>query len=348
MQQHYHNFGFTTEQQRQPFVRAPVRRQYRSRTPVREGTTTAAQPTTTAIPHYSNQQQTLPAPTDLPPTQPPTTATTAHPQQHTEVINIDDDNETQDVGDQAPTTPIELVQQYQQELAAASPPTTPRLTPSKRPPPDPTPGETPQLHPEASGSMDQDIGQQTTPHTTTDTHTQSTAPHSTLNTNKVTQFNVANTTTTCKQSASSTDNIETRPTCTQHSTTHWQQHTLAPLIYHDEGITLADRHFDGTEDVYMPQPCTTYFTAYQASNDYEGDGMSDDTDASQDDMRTSPTTTTGNHHNENGSVNEPKLTRQQQKALDKEIPWRTIVDRGGNYLQAFVDAAKSEEKSWMQ
>ena len=77
----------------------------------------------------------------------------------------------------------------------------------------------------------------------------------------------------------------------------------------------------------MPYPHTACFQAYKASASYTGDGVSDDTDASQDNMSTSVT------------PGQP-LTRQQQKALDKELPWRVIVDKGGDYLAAFIQAAR--------
>ena len=48
--------------------------------------------------------------------------------------------------------------------------------------------------------------------------------------------------------------------------------------------------------------------------------MSEDSDASQDDMSTS-------------------TAPQTPLTLDKELPRRVIVDRGGDYLAAFISAA---------
>ena len=124
----------------------------------------------------------------------------------------------------------------------------------------------------------------------------------------------------------------------QHSRQHCKFHrtaTQASMTYTTEGIELRDKHFDGTEEIYMPHKSNTCFKAYQTNAEYEGDGISDDSDVSQDDMSTS-------------KAQQPSLTRQQQKALDKELPWRTIMERGGDYLQAFIDATKAEETSWMQ
>ena len=44
----------------------------------------------------------------------------------------------------------------------------------------------------------------------------------------------------------------------------------------------------------------------------------------------------------------PKLTRQERKALDKEIPWQSILKMDKASINALVDAAKAEEKSWQQ
>ena len=44
-----------------------------------------------------------------------------------------------------------------------------------------------------------------------------------------------------------------------------------------------------------------------------------------------------------GYINETFLTRQEQKALEREIPWQDIVNKGGKYLEAFVKAAQEEE-----
>ena len=50
----------------------------------------------------------------------------------------------------------------------------------------------------------------------------------------------------------------------------------------------------------------------------------------------------------NSKPQQSPLTRQQQKALDKELPWRVIVEKGGDYLAEFIKAAQDEEKSWMR
>ena len=45
-------------------------------------------------------------------------------------------------------------------------------------------------------------------------------------------------------------------------------------------------------------------------------------------------------------ANPTTMTRKEQKALDREIPWREIVSKGGKYLEEFVGAAQKECTSW--
>ena len=47
-------------------------------------------------------------------------------------------------------------------------------------------------------------------------------------------------------------------------------------------------------------------------------------------------------------VNTMQLTRKEQKALDREISWREITAKGGEYLQAFKEAAEKEFKCWAE
>ena len=42
----------------------------------------------------------------------------------------------------------------------------------------------------------------------------------------------------------------------------------------------------------------------------------------------------------------PLMTRQQQKALDRELPWRTILSKDKSYVAEFEKAIKKEETSW--
>ena len=42
----------------------------------------------------------------------------------------------------------------------------------------------------------------------------------------------------------------------------------------------------------------------------------------------------------------PELTRQQRKALDREIPWREILERNPEDVQAFVAALRKEADNW--
>ena len=49
----------------------------------------------------------------------------------------------------------------------------------------------------------------------------------------------------------------------------------------------------------------------------------------------------------NGKVNRA-LTRQEQKALDKEVPWQAIMEMEPHIVQEYVKSAQAEESSWNQ
>ncbi|CAJ1397606.1 unnamed protein product [Effrenium voratum] len=112
---------------------------------------------------------------------------------------------------------------------------------------------------------------------------------------------------------------------------------LKPAYHHDDGVIQAPPGWDGSNEIYMPNNPNRAFLAYQQEKTYVGTGESEDEEPACEDLRDGTP----------GYLNETFLTRQEQKALDREIPWRDIVDKGGKYLEAFVKAAQEEEKSWM-
>ena len=73
----------------------------------------------------------------------------------------------------------------------------------------------------------------------------------------------------------------------------------------------------------MPNNPNRAFLAYQQEKTYVGTGESEDEEPGCEDLRDGTP----------GYLNETFLTRQEQKALDREIPWRDIVDKGGKYLR---------------
>ncbi|CAK9013314.1 Integrase catalytic domain-containing protein [Durusdinium trenchii] len=284
-----HTFGMTSEQLRRPAVRTPVRRPHRSRTPSR-----AAPPLGDTAPH--EQARLTTAGTVTPPLPVPAIDTSQVP------IPVSDD-EPDNLGTQVPQTPEELRQPASIPATAAGS-TSSRMLPAKRPgSPLPDTHRTRELEGHTSAAS-------TSRHTTEQRHAEE-KPHSSLATVHTAQGNPH-----CQPTANTVVRVQ------QYSPEHCKFHRTAqqaPMNASDEGITLIDKHFDGTTDIYMPYPHTACFQAYKASASYTGDGVSDDTDASQDNMSTSVT------------PGQP-LTRQQQKALDKELPWRVIVDKGGDYL----------------
>ena len=103
-----------------------------------------------------------------------------------------------------------------------------------------------------------------------------------------------------------------------------------------DGIHLLPEGFDGSNDIYMPYAHKVYMNAYRKDKDYHGTGSSDESDADTEDFRGKKTQIA------------PTLTRQERKALDKEIPWQTILKMDQPSIKAYVEAAQAEERSWIQ
>eukprot|EP00913_Durusdinium_trenchii_P028676 g26892.t1 len=97
-----------------------------------------------------------------------------------------------------------------------------------------------------------------------------------------------------------------------------------------------DDGFDGTEEIKMPYSTHSCLNAYRQSPDYNGNGDSDDSEDGGPDLR-------GLQPSE-----APALSRIEQKALDKELPWQFIMQQSEEYIEAFVKSAQDEESSWNQ
>eukprot|EP00438_Fugacium_kawagutii_P029741 Skav215795 [mRNA] locus=scaffold3885:36272:44804:+ [translate_table: standard] len=108
------------------------------------------------------------------------------------------------------------------------------------------------------------------------------------------------------------------------------------FISYDDGIQHDDGSFDGSPDVFMPNPHRAFMNAYRNDAEYTGNGDSDISDAEVEDFR-----------GERDAI-PPTLTRQEQKALDKEIPWQKILQMDKKSIEAFVQSAKKEEAAWQQ
>ena len=118
-------------------------------------------------------------------------------------------------------------------------------------------------------------------------------------------------------------------------------HTVAlthnHLIYNTaDGIHTQEDGFDGTETIKMPHNAHTCLNAYRRSPDYAGNGDSEESEDGGPDLR---------GLKPSGS---PPLSRIEQKALDKELPWQFIMQQSEEYIQAFVKSAQDEEASWNQ
>ena len=369
--QRTHNlFGFTQEQAREPNIRTPVRKPRRSRTPVRSlqiGATAPAQQDAAAS---SSQQQGSARQAETAHT---TTAlrSTEGEQNVPQTEHIDPTQED-DIINIGPTGPAQIaasVPQTPEDLASTG--SANRLTPSKRP------GEDLDAPAEAgtarsfsslynrntrllrhkhsvyilSNDMDMEANrhQQQTPEHETWARldlqndkiqtTESNGPRK----NQIIHRRIWKTNGQLLYDKPYTQQEDHQTFLTSKADTITEL-TYVPdskdayfnnLQVTEDGIHLTSDGFDGTQDIYMPVNHTYFHKVYKSSAGYDGDGQSDDNDAEFDDMRVG-----------NKAAPSPALSRIEQKALDKELPWRFILEQDQEYINAFVQSAKDEEASW--
>ena len=95
-------------------------------------------------------------------------------------------------------------------------------------------------------------------------------------------------------------------------------------------IYPVEQYWDGRPSLPVPEK-SVVFRSFAA--EVEGEPMS--SDSSDDDaQRKEPSTLA-------------KMTRQERKALDREVPWRQIMKQDKETIQAYVEANIKEYKSWM-
>lgn len=105
------------------------------------------------------------------------------------------------------------------------------------------------------------------------------------------------------------------------------------FISYDHELETFDPGWDGSPDNPLPSSSKTYLTAY-VNELAEGQGDFDTTISESeeefDDM----------------TKGMPKQTRKEQKAQEKELNWREIMQQPDDYIQAFVDATIKEAGSF--
>ena len=114
-----------------------------------------------------------------------------------------------------------------------------------------------------------------------------------------------------------------------------EQHDFGMLCVDDDGIQQVSPGHDGTAEIVMPYKQDVFMQTYRKHPEYDGDGLSDDSDIELDNLSKTPLSRPG-----------AQLSRLEQKALDKEIPWQHIFNGPADVLEKFKEAARNEESSW--
>ena len=94
-------------------------------------------------------------------------------------------------------------------------------------------------------------------------------------------------------------------------------------------ICLPEDGWDGSQPMPLPQKCMAFRTL---ASEVLDEPVSSDT--SDDEKRDSPSDLAS-------------MTRQERKAMDREIPWRVIMQEKEDVIHAYVEANKKEYKSWL-
>ena len=125
-----------------------------------------------------------------------------------------------------------------------------------------------------------------------------------------------------------------------------QKRTFDSLVCESDGrITRASPHWAGTPPIGYGPHSKFFFQAYANTQvrqeDVEGlDKPGDETDTSVDSEDSEPPRDKSSH---------PRgLTRQEQKQLDREIPWRQILTMPPAYVDKFIGSVVKEADSWSE
>ena len=123
------------------------------------------------------------------------------------------------------------------------------------------------------------------------------------------------------------------------------------LVMDEQGhITTPDASWDGSPPIdFGPAPRLfhkAYLSSSQRLEDVKDIGKAgDESDTSQesdDDDLHEPTSTTMDAV----PVYKQGMSRQELKALDREIPWRRILEMSPSYIDKFIEAVIKESESW--
>ena len=124
-------------------------------------------------------------------------------------------------------------------------------------------------------------------------------------------------------------------------------------IHNDEGnLTHQQPLTDGSPDLGYGKPSNAYFKVYANSKqrqedlaNIDKDGYETDTtiDSDEDDSSTTSKPTSSDE-----GPDQPRMTRQELKQLDRELPWREIWKMPPAYVQKFLAAIEKEANSWSE
>ena len=127
---------------------------------------------------------------------------------------------------------------------------------------------------------------------------------------------------------------------------------IALVMEEDGTLTLPRAHWDGSPPLgYGPRPRSchhAYLTSSQRKEDVEHLGKNpEDSDTSQgSDTSESETEEDSVKKKGDGGPYKQGLSRAELKALDRELPWRKILEMPQSHIDKFIEAINKEADSW--
>ena len=118
--------------------------------------------------------------------------------------------------------------------------------------------------------------------------------------------------------------------------------SLTATLYEEDGLLHRLPLGQDLGEFYRP-PCNQFYEAYLASKYRSDDVLGSDkpvreADSSDSDWEDAPPS----------SSSRQGMSRMEAKALDREIPWRKIMDLPSAQFQAYKEAVEKEHSSWME
>ena len=120
---------------------------------------------------------------------------------------------------------------------------------------------------------------------------------------------------------------------------------IAFVIDDDFNIHRVPHGHDGSPFLSYGPRSRRFHRAYLASSTRKRDVKDSDKEPLESD---SDADSSGDDANAAGETDKPRLSRMERKALDRELPWRNIMEMPPAFIDQFLGAIEREHQSWLE